>query len=75
MLATRKNNWGEDRVMFFDCEGRLCSLLASWTNVDAPDAFAQAAAGRSWLRADDLARLRALLDDIERSQLRHGGVK
>ncbi|WP_243672584.1 DUF5372 family protein, partial [Paraburkholderia kirstenboschensis] len=34
VLATRKQNWGEDRVMFYDAHGRLRSLLASWTNVD-----------------------------------------
>jgi hypothetical protein len=28
-MATRKQNWGEDRVMFFDEAGRLRSLLAS----------------------------------------------
>jgi hypothetical protein len=39
-------------------------MLASWTNVDEPDAFAQAAAGRSWFRTDDLRRLRALIDDL-----------
>lgn len=64
MLATRKQNWGEDRVMFFDEDGRLRSLRSSWTDVDPPDAFAGTAAGRSWLRADDLVGLRALIDDI-----------
>ncbi|MER8556960.1 Y4bD/Y4pK family protein [Mesorhizobium sp. M1217] len=37
MLSTRKQNWGEDRVMFYDAEGRLRSLLASWTDVGEPD--------------------------------------
>ncbi|WP_245455336.1 MULTISPECIES: DUF5372 family protein [unclassified Mesorhizobium] len=46
MLSTRKQNWGEDRVMFYDAEGRLRSLLASWTDVAAPDVFIQVSAGR-----------------------------
>ncbi|WP_159069138.1 DUF5372 family protein [Burkholderia metallica] len=58
-LATRRINWGEDRVMFYDEHGQLVSILASWTNVDEPDGFAQAAAGRSAFRVDDLRRLRA----------------
>jgi hypothetical protein len=54
--------------MFFDDQGRLRSLLASWTNVDEPDAFTQCSAGRSWLRADDLLHLRALVDEIANGQ-------
>jgi len=62
--------------MFFDDRGRLRSLLASWTDVDEPDAFAQCAAGRSWLRTDDLLQLRALVDEIAIGQrTRRKGVK
>ena len=64
MLATRKQNWGEDRVMFFDQQGRLRSLPAAWTNVDPPDARTQAAAGRAYLRVDDLLTLGALLSEV-----------
>ena len=64
MLATRKQNWGEDRVMFFDEQGRLRSLLASWTDVVESDAFTLCSAGRSWLRADDLMHLQALVQGI-----------
>ena len=65
MLATRKQNWGEDRVMFFDQQGRLRSLPAAWTNVDSPDTRTLAAAGRACLRADDLLSLCALLSEVE----------
>jgi hypothetical protein len=50
--------------MFYDEHGRLVSILASWTDVDGPDAFAQTAAGRSAFRVEDLRRLRALIDDL-----------
>ncbi|ASY61096.1 DUF5372 family protein [Sinorhizobium sp. CCBAU 05631] len=53
-----------------DADGRLRSLLASWTDVAAPDVFIQIAAGRSFVRPDDLATLAALIEQIERS---HGG--
>jgi len=62
VLATRKQNWGEDRVMFFDGHGRLRSMLTSWTNLTGEDAFAQVSAGRSWFRIDDLLKLAVLLD-------------
>lgn len=64
ILATRKLNWGEDRVMFHDADGRLRSLLASWTDIDEPDVFSQVAAGRSFLRPDDLVDLASLIDRI-----------
>ncbi len=50
--------------MFYDDEGRLQSILASWTDIDPPDLFAQAAGGRSWFRTDDLCRLRAFVDAL-----------
>jgi hypothetical protein len=59
--------------MFYDEHGRLVSILASWTDVDEPDAFAQTAARRSEFRVDDLRRLRALIDDLRPEVL--GGVK
>ncbi|KXS31879.1 MAG: Transposon, orf1 [Candidatus Gallionella acididurans] len=65
VLMTRRLNWGEDRVMYYDAKGRLCSLLASWTNVPEEDLFAQASAGRSSFRTDDLLRLCALIGELQ----------
>ena len=67
-MATRKQNWGEDRVMFFDPQGRLRSLPAAWTDVDPQDERTQAAAGRAYLRADDLLTLCALLSEVTKGQ-------
>lgn len=76
MLATRKRNWGEDRVMFFDTQGRLRSLPAAWTDVDPPDEQRRAAAGWAYLRADDLLTLCALLSEVrDRHKSRPLGVK
>jgi hypothetical protein len=63
-MTERHWAWGEDRVVFFDAQGRLRSLLSSWTDVPVPDAFALASSGRSWFRMDDLRQLRALLDQL-----------
>ncbi len=65
-LLTQKQNWGEDRVMYYDDNGRLCSLLSSWTNVPDPDLFTQISSGRSWFRVDDLLSLSSLIEELER---------
>lgn len=64
---TRRQNWGERRVMFFDTQGRLRSMLESWTSL-AEDSFTQASAGRSWFRPDDLMQLSVLIRDVERRE-------
>ncbi len=64
-LATRKRNWGEDRVMYFTEAGKLRSMPTSWTNVVSADIFLQAAAGRSWFRLDDLYELATLLETVK----------
>lgn len=50
--------------MFFDRRGRLRSLLASWTDIDEPDEFAQAATERTFVRVDDLVELAAVIAQI-----------
>ena len=74
MLTTRKNNWGEDRVMYFDSKGKLRSILASWTSLAEKDLFARAARGRSWFRVDDLLRLCAQIAELK-GRKRRKGVK
>jgi len=59
--ATRRQNWGEDRLMYFDAQGRLRSILTSWTSLADQEPFLQAAGGRSWFCPDDLSALAALL--------------
>lgn len=75
VLATRKINWDKDRVMYFNEHGHVRSLLASWTDVDEQELFAQAAGGRSYLRVDDLAKLARLLEEIEQAWERAEHVK
>ncbi|WP_349258750.1 DUF5372 family protein [Steroidobacter sp.] len=63
-LRTRRQNWGEDRALYFDDNGCLRSMLTSWTSIGELDAFTQASAGRSWFRPDDLQRLDALVAEL-----------
>jgi hypothetical protein len=75
-LVTRKLNWGEDRVMYFNEQGKLRSMPTSWTDVAGADVFVQAAGGRSWFRLDDVFELVALLEAVKSGwRSRRGGVK
>ena len=53
---TFRQNWGEDRVWFFD-NGRLQSVPTSWTDAAPMNAFVVVAAGRSLFRLADLLEL------------------
>ncbi|MCP4234088.1 MAG: hypothetical protein GY770_10975 [Aestuariibacter sp.] len=69
-LTTRRLNWGEDRVMYFNEAGRLRSMPTSWTSVADADTFQHASAGLSWFRVDDLLELSALLQTLKKTQRR-----
>ena len=62
VLVTRKLTWGEDRVFYYDLDGKLKSLMANVTDVATVDSFERISAGRSAFRVDDLLELRSLID-------------
>ena len=51
--------------MYFDAQGRLRSMLASWTSSADEDLFTRVSAGRSWFRLDDLVRLSVLIGELQ----------
>jgi hypothetical protein len=69
-LVTRKFNWGEDRVFYYDQLGALKSFTTNVTDLITADDFARISAGRSAFRLDDLLELRALLDRRQRTDRR-----
>jgi hypothetical protein len=50
--------------MYYDKQGKLRSILTSWTSLAEQDLFAQTARGRSWFRVDDLLRLCAQIAEL-----------
>jgi hypothetical protein len=56
-VVSCRQNWGEDRVWFYDREHRLASIPTSWTDIAAPDPFVVVADGRSLFRVTDLLEL------------------
>ena len=76
VLVTRRINWGEDRVNYFDQAGKLCSMMTSWTNLAGTDYFLEASCGQSWFRVDDLlalsSTLKILINNLDPDS---GGVK
>lgn len=64
-LVAFAHTWGEHRVFFRKpAEQRVFSLPASWTDVEAADAFAVMSAGRSVFRPADLLALADLPDGL-----------
>ena len=59
---TRRLNWGEDRVFYYDQTGALKSFLSNVTDVMPEDAFTHISAGRSAFRVDDLLELFHFID-------------
>ena len=64
----RKLTWGEDRVFYYEADGKLKSFMTNVTDVIAPDPFDRISAGRSAFRIDDLLELRHLLDNCQESE-------
>jgi len=56
-------------VYFYDEEGRLDRLPASWTDVVDPDPVVAMGGGRSFFRAEDLARLADLVEGCPGEQV------
>ena len=73
IFVARMQLWGEDRITYFDQNGKLRSMPVSWTSVADIDYFLQASAGRSWFRVSDLSYLSLLLQQLIKK--RNEGVK
>ena len=69
MFIAARQNWGEDRVFFFDEEGVHRSLPRGWTDAGHVDLFVAMAAGRSALRVEDLVELTELIAEIRGATL------
>jgi hypothetical protein len=63
-LVGYRHNWGEDRVYYFDAEGRVHTIPAGWTSVAPIDPFVVIAAGRSYFRYEELVQLADLLERL-----------
>lgn len=61
-----RHNWGEDRVYYFDTDGRVRTIPACWTSVAPIDPFVAIAAGRCLFRYGDLVKLADLLEGLRR---------
>ena len=56
-LVIQRQNWGEDRVFYYDDQGELTSLPRAWTSRRAVDPFVELSAGRCPFRLEDLLAL------------------
>ena len=61
---TFRQNWGEERVYFYDDSGRLSTVPLQWTTLAAPDPFVKISAARSAFRVSDLLELADVLRSL-----------
>ena len=69
-LVDYRNNWGEDRVYFYEYEQNLTSVPVYWTSIVPEDPFVKISAGRSFYRVEDLVRLYNLIQNLKRKSER-----
>jgi hypothetical protein len=63
-LVCRRLHWGENRVVYACPDGVLRTITASLMDIDPPDEFRRAAAGRAMFRTVDLVELFVLLERL-----------
>ncbi|MHB8280638.1 MAG: DUF5372 family protein, partial [Candidatus Humimicrobiaceae bacterium] len=66
VFIDRRLNWGEDRVVYFDENGDVATVLSSWTDVIEPDMFVLQSNGRSSFRYADLVELSKILKYLKK---------
>ena len=64
-LLTYRNNWGENRVYYYDDRGELCNLPANWTDIEPEDPFVKLSQGQSYFRVVDLISLTKLISYLQ----------
>lgn len=64
-LESCRHAWGEARVYFYDEEGQLRHLPATWTDIAETDPFVAVASGRAHFRPSDLLSLSRLVRELD----------
>jgi hypothetical protein len=64
-LLELRRGWQEERVFFCHDDGRIRSLPAAWTSLQARDPFVVTAAGRAYFRPVDLLGVVVLLEGLK----------
>lgn len=66
-IATRRQSFGDERVLFYDDHEKLVSIPLIWTSLAPVDPFVTLAAGRTPFRLEDLLELAQLVQRIRDS--------
>jgi hypothetical protein len=63
-IVSLKQTWGEDRVFYYQDDGRITSIPACWTSIYEPHPFNIISQGRSAFRFRELLELAGLIEDF-----------
>lgn len=75
MLITYRQNWGEDRIYFYDNHGKLVSIPAQWTSLFHEDPWVSLSTHQSFFRVPDLLELVNLIKGISRASEADSGIQ
>jgi len=74
-IISKHNCWGENRIFFFNPEGKMISVPSHWTSEVLPDPFVTQSAGRCILHYQDLGAMAKLLKEIDKEISKTEGEK
>ena len=66
VLIDHRRSWNAEQVFFYDDNGKLTHIPASWTSVSQEDPFIMFAKGKSFFHIDGLLELAKLVRKISR---------
>jgi hypothetical protein len=74
-VVDQRHNRHGDRVWYQTDDGHVRTVARAWTSLADLDPFEVISAGRACFRPDDLLRLAALIDGLQRPDVDAGGAE
>ncbi len=67
-MISYRQNWGENRVYYYDDNEELCSIPANLTDVGPQDPFVAFSRERSYFRVEDMISLAKIVEVLQKGE-------